>query len=137
MNSREENLKGRTTLWKSILKEVDLNGGLTGRRGNQLAQLANFVLSLAQLSPSFCSGFVNLLIHSCLRLQYFSRTTTSWYSDSGSLMLQQQVNSFSGKISLKYLAKYHTKFKLLMVFFQVLLEMSQKFLACFCIQFLH
>ena len=39
------------------LMEVDFNGSLTGSRLHQLAQLANLVLSLAQLSPSLLSLF--------------------------------------------------------------------------------
>ena len=45
--SMQDNLNGRQLQWKMASMEDDCNG-----RQPQMAYLANFVLSLAQLSPS-------------------------------------------------------------------------------------
>ena len=59
--SIEDDLKGRTTVLKNSLMDVDLNGSLTGSRLHKLPYLANFVLSLAQLSPSLFGNYSNYI----------------------------------------------------------------------------
>ena len=51
--SMQDNLNGRRLQWKMTSMEDDCNG-----RQPQMAYLANFVLSLAQLSPSLSVTFV-------------------------------------------------------------------------------